>query len=186
MKKNGKTNLVQIVTASLFAAMTFALTYTLKVPSVNGYTHIGDTVIYLAASFLSYPAAAMAGAIGASLSDAVGGYYTYIIPTLIIKSLLVFCFTSRKDKFLCKRNFFAVAPAGLITVVGYYLAEILLFALASGSFIDNLFNPATWTAVFWESVPGNAVQAITSGALYLVLCAAFDSAKVKQKIIRKN
>lgn len=186
MKRTSKANLIQIVTASLFAAMTFALTYTLKVPTVNGYTHIGDTVIYLAASLLPYPVAAAAGAIGAMLSDAVGGYFTYIIPTMIIKSLLVFCFTSKKDKFLCKRNVFAVIPASLITVVGYYLAEIILFALASGNFAENIFSVATWTTVFFESVPGNAVQALTSAALYLALCAALDSAKIKQKIIRKN
>lgn len=185
MVQSKKTDIRQIVLASLFAAMTFVLTYTLKVPSVNGYTHVGDTVIYLAASLLPYPIAAVAGAIGAGLSDAVGGYLTYIIPTVIIKSLLVFCFTSKKEKILCKRNLFGVIPAAAITIGVYYFAEVILFAVASGDFSAYFFSPATWSAVFFESVPGNVVQAVTCGVLYIALSAALDAIKTKEKIIRK-
>ncbi len=180
-----KAKLRQTVLASLMAAMTFVLTYTLKIPSVNGYTHIGDTVIYLAASLLPYPTAALSAAIGAALSDAVGGYFTYIIPTLVIKSLLVFCFTHKKEKLLCKRNAFAILPAAIITICGYYAAEVVLFAIASGDFSAYFFSAATWGTVFFESVPGNVAQSVTSGAFYIALSAALDAAGVKEKIIRK-
>ena len=46
MKKESKFKLNQVVLAALFAALTTVLTYYVKIPSVNGYMHIGDSMIY--------------------------------------------------------------------------------------------------------------------------------------------
>ena len=92
MKKESKFKLNQVVLAALFAALTTVLTYYVKIPSVNGYMHIGDSMIYLCASILPTPLAALSAGIGAALSDAVGGYTMYIIPTFIIKALLISAF----------------------------------------------------------------------------------------------
>ena len=117
MKKESKFKLNQVVLAALFAALTTVLTYYVKIPSVNGYMHIGDSMIYLCASILPTPLAALSAGIGAALSDAVGGYTMYIIPTFIIKALLVLCFTHTAKKLLCKRNIIAVFVAAAITMV---------------------------------------------------------------------
>ena len=93
MEQKSKFKLNQIVLAALFAALTTVLTYYVKIPTHNGYMHIGDSMIYLCASILPYPLAALSAGIGAALSDAIGGYTMYIIPTFIIKALLVLCFT---------------------------------------------------------------------------------------------
>ena len=59
MRKEGKFKLNQVVLAALFAALTTVLTYYVKIPSVNGYMHIGDSMIYLCASLLPTPLAAL-------------------------------------------------------------------------------------------------------------------------------
>ena len=67
MKKESKFKLNQVVLAALFAALTTVLTYYVKIPSVNGYMHIGDSMIYLCASILPTPLAALSAGIGAAL-----------------------------------------------------------------------------------------------------------------------
>ena len=49
---------------AVFAAIIYVFTAYLHVPSFNGYTHVGDGFLYLAASTLPVGYAAAAGAIG--------------------------------------------------------------------------------------------------------------------------
>lgn len=52
MKTNTNKTLRLLVLAAMFAAMTTALTYFVKLPTPGGgYIHLGDSVIYLAACF---------------------------------------------------------------------------------------------------------------------------------------
>lgn len=61
--------------SSLFSALTAALTYFLKVPSpTGGYTHVGDTMIYLAALLFGARVGATVGVIGPVVADLVTGY----------------------------------------------------------------------------------------------------------------
>jgi uncharacterized repeat protein (TIGR04002 family) len=143
--------------------------------------HIGDSMIYLCASILPTPLAALSAGIGAALSDAVGGYMMYVIPTFIIKAILVFCFTYKAKKLLCKRNIVGVFVAAVITIGGYYIAEVLILALESGNFADYLFSVPSWVGAL-NTVPGNAIQAGSSGALYLALSAALDKANIKERM----
>lgn len=185
MKQESKFKLNQVVLAALFAALTTVLTYFVKIPSVNGYMHIGDSMIYLCASILPTPIAAIAAGIGAALSDAIGGYTMYIIPTFIIKALLVLCFTHTAKTLLCKRNVIGVFVAAFITIAGYYVAEVIILALSAPvGFTEYLFSVPSWVSAL-NTLPGNAIQAGSSGVLYLVLSAALDKIKIKD-IIRKN
>lgn len=182
MKKESKFKLSQVVLAALFAALTTVLTYYVKIPSVNGYMHIGDSMIYLCASILPTPLAAMSAGIGAALSDAIGGYTAYIIPTFIIKALLTLCFTYTAKKILCKRNIIAVFIAAFITLAGYYVAEVIILALSSPvGFSEYIFSLPSWVSAL-NTLPGNAIQAGSSGILYLVLSAALDKANIKDRI----
>ena len=181
MKKESKFKLNQVVLAALFAALTTVLTYYVKIPSVNGYMHIGDSMIYLCASILPTPLAALSAGIGAALSDAVGGYTMYIIPTFIIKALLVLCFTYTAKTLLCKRNIIAVFVAAAITMVGYYIAEVIILALSAPDFTEYLFSFQSWAGAL-NTLPGNAIQAGSSGILYIVLSAALDKVKIKDRI----
>ena len=50
--KNARINVRSITFTAVMAALVFVFTYTFKIPFVNGYTHIGDSMIFLAIVFL--------------------------------------------------------------------------------------------------------------------------------------
>lgn len=154
----------------IFAALVFLMTaYIFHIPIgvSGGYLHFGDAFIYLAASMLPTPYAMAAGAIGAGLSDALSpGGIVWLIPTVIIKSLLCLGFSSREPRILHKRNLLALILACLITLVGYYIAG----AIITGN----------WAAGLVE-IPVSLVQSAGSGAGYLIFGYALDKMGFKAK-----
>ncbi|MFR5877025.1 MAG: TIGR04002 family protein [Eubacterium sp.] len=162
-------NLRKMVTAALFAAMIFVLTYFVKVPiAASGYVHFGDALIYICAGVLGGPWAILAGAIGEGLADLIGGYAIYAPATIIIKALIAVPFiltATKKEKFLTPITALMTIPSGIITVGGYYIADLI---------IDKNYAIV--------DIPGNVIQAVGSAVLFIVIAAAFDAAKLKSKI----
>lgn len=76
----------------LFAALIFAGTYFFKIPTgfANGYTHLGDGLLILAVLILGWKRGTIAAAIGMGLSDFIGGYFIWVIPTVIFKTIWAF------------------------------------------------------------------------------------------------
>ena len=174
----------KIVLASVLAAGVTVLTFFIKIPSHNGYIHLGDALIYLTAALLPAPIAMVCAGLGGMLADALGGYTLYIIPTLIIKALLVIPFSSKGSKIMTKRNIIALPIASLITTLGYYVAEVVLVSLSSAGadgFMSYLLSPAPWTAVLY-SVPGSIMQAVGSAVVFVPLAIALDKISIKSKI----
>lgn len=180
-----KKTLQRIVFASVLAASITVLTFFIKIPSHNGYIHLGDALIYISAALLPAPVAMVCAGIGGMLADALGGYTLYIVPTLIIKMLLVLPFSCKEKKLMTKRNLFALPVASLITAGGYYIAEaVIVSATSSGSFgqfADYFFSPAPWTAVLY-TIPGSVMQAIGSAVVFVPLAIALDKIDIKSKI----
>ncbi len=106
-------NLRLLTTTALFAAAITVMTaYMLHIPlPTGGYIHLGDALIYLAACLLPVPYAAAAAAIGAGLADLLTAPM-WVLPTLVIKAVLVLFFTSKSERILCPRNWAAVVAAG--------------------------------------------------------------------------
>jgi uncharacterized repeat protein (TIGR04002 family) len=157
-----------IVTCGLFAALIFIATYMFHIPTVNGgYIHVGDAFIYLAASLMPTPFAAVCSALGGAMSDILSpGGAAWAIPTIIIKPVLTLFFTSKYNKIICKRNIAAVFLAGVIGVIGYGIAYDIMFG-------------SLWGALLEMSV--DVLQPIASGILFLVAGAAFDKSKIKNR-----
>ena len=160
-----------ITLTGLFAALiTLFTAYILHIPMGfnGGYIHLGDALIYLAAVLLPAPYAMAAGAIGGGLADLLTAPM-WAPATVIIKVLVVLPFTSRHSKIFSKRNLFAPLIAMLITIAGYYLAEVILYGKE---------------AAFLISVTTNLIQGIGSAAVFYVLGAALDKAGIKTLIAR--
>ena len=149
------------------AAIIYVFTAYIHVPSHTGYTHVGDGFLYLAASLLPAPFAAAAVAIGAGLADLLSGYGIWALGTVIIKVLTAFCFTSRREKLVNKRNVLGILPALVLCVGGYYLYEALI--------TGNFTAPAL-------GIPGYLTQVALSSVVYLALGSALDRAGIKKKL----
>lgn len=147
--------------SALFSAVITIMTaYICHIPfgTSGGYFHLGDAVIFLAASLLPKPYAVACAIIGGGLADLLTAPL-WVIPTVIIKGLICLPFTSKKGKIICKRNIFSTVVCSVITVVGYALAEAVIF----GSFISAVYNCV-----------GNVFQAVFSAVLYILLGLLLD------------
>lgn len=165
---NQQTHLRQLVLTALFAsAITVMTAYILHIPiPTGGYIHLGDALIYLAACLLPLPYAAAAAAVGAGLADLLTAPM-WVLPTLVIKAVLVLFFTSKSERILCPRNCAAVVMAGLFSPAVYALAGCAM--------------AGTMTA-FLPQFLGTLVQGIGSGALFLVIAPALDGVKLKEHV----
>ena len=84
MKNSQK--LINIVTASLLAALCCVGTLVLQIPTpTGGFVNLGDTVILLSAFLLSPVYAALSAGIGSMLADIIAGYPQYAPATFVIK-----------------------------------------------------------------------------------------------------
>lgn len=169
---NRHTQLYYLVTAALLAAaITIMTAFLFHVPigATGGYVHFGDALIYLAAALLPTPYAIGAAMVGAGLADLLTAPM-WIPATILIKALVTLPFSSRGKRLLTRRNVVATVVAGILTVVGYYLAEGLLFG--------------AWAA-FFISVTGNLVQAVGSALLFLVLASVLDRVGLKDRLVHQ-
>ena len=159
MKKQSVRNLAL---AGLMGALVLLLTYWPHIPVGNGYVHLGDTFIYVAAVILPLPYGLAVAAVGASLADCLSGYPLWAPATLVIKALTVLLFNSKSEKLLCLRNCLAPIGAGVLCAGGYYLYEGILY----GNFVAPI-----------ASIPGNILQSLCSAIIFFILAGALRNRK---------
>lgn len=125
----------KLAACGLMAAMIFVITWAVKLPvpftSAGAYVNLGDSVIYLTAYLLGGWMGVLASGIGSMLADILAGAGVYILPTLIIKSLMgLVCWLlmRRSEKF--GPFLLGSIVGGLIMVVGYGAFEWAFFGAA--------------------------------------------------------
>ncbi len=169
-----KSKTVQHMTmAALFGAiicLTTAYLFHIPIGTAGGYVHLGDAFIYLAGAFLPTPYAMAAAGIGSGLADLLTGTPHWVIFTVIIKAAMAACFTSSKATVLCRRNVVAGGVAGVICLVGYYIAEVILFG--------NGITPLA------SMLSGGLFQSCAAIPVFLLCGAALDRAKVKTRLMQ--
>jgi len=170
--ENSKTK--KIVIVSLFTALVAVATMAIKIPTINGYIHLGDTLVYLSGIFLGPVYGPIAAGFGSFLADLLSGYAVWALPSLLIKGLdaLVFALVfkgvknvSGTSKSLVSKYVLALFIGGSIMVGGYFLTSVVLYSYAGaiGSVIPNI------------------IQAVGGGIIaYPIMLALF-----KQKSIQK-
>lgn len=168
-KQRIRPRMTYLTITGLFAAMiciTTAFIFHIPFGFNNGYIHIGDTLIYLAAALLPTRYAMVAAAIGGGLADMFTAPM-WIPATLIIKAFLTIPFTNKKSKIINVQNILAVFLASFISIIGYYVAEVILLGTE---------------AALVASVTSSLIQAVGSGILFIVIGSAFDKMNLKMKL----
>lgn len=136
----------------------------------EGYIHFGDTIIYLTACVLPFPYCIIASALGGAFADILGGFAIWSIPTAIIKILIALPFAiianKNPNKILNKQTAFMPALSGAISIVGYFVAECILYSVPSATL----------------SILGNTIQAVASGILFIIMAIALDKMNFKRRI----
>lgn len=143
----------QLTFCGVMAALVFVMSYFPKmpVPVTGGYVHLGDGAIFLAVLLMG-PLGIPAAAIGSGLSDLIGGYMLYVLPTLIIKAAMALIVWKLYRKNSCFSAVIAFVAAETVMVLGYFAFE----CVASG------------TAAAAAAILPNVIQGVTGVALGLV------------------
>ena len=152
----------KLTMAGVMAALVFVMTYIPKVPVpiTGGYVHLGDGAIFLSTLLLG-PLGIPAAAIGSGLSDVLGGYMVYAIPTILIKGVVALVAWKLWKEGSWLRAALAFVLAEIAMVAGYFAFEAVMFG----------------TAAAWGAVGPNCIQGIAGVALGLVCHALYPRLK---------
>ena len=148
-----KLTVKKLTMAGVMAALVFVMTYVPKVPVpvTGGYVHLGDGAIFLSVLLLG-PLGIPAAAIGSGLSDILGGYMVYVLPTMVIKGLVALIAWKIWKEGSWLRAVIAFVLAEAVMVAGYFAFEAVMYGPAAA----------------WAAVGPNCIQGIAGVALGLV------------------
>lgn len=132
-----------IAMAAVMAALICITTMLIQVPipATEGFFNVGDAMIMVAALTGGPIVGAFAGGIGSSLADLLGGWYVWVIPTLIIKGIEGFLagwILSRGRQSL-PNLVLAWVVGGCEMVVGYFLVQVYMYGF-SAALVELPFN----------------------------------------------
>ncbi|MDD6050877.1 MAG: ECF transporter S component [Clostridiales bacterium] len=152
----------KLTLAGVMAALVFVMTYLPKVPVpvTGGYVHLGDGAIFLSTLLLG-PLGIPAAAIGSGLSDLLGGYMVYVIPTVVIKGLMALVAWKLWQEGSWLRAVIAFVAAEAVMVLGYFAFEAVLYGAASA----------------WAAVGPNCIQGLAGVIIGLICHAVYPRIK---------
>ncbi|MEE3451731.1 MAG: TIGR04002 family protein [Acutalibacteraceae bacterium] len=161
MKKKNSERIRLIALSGMLAAMITIMTTFIRIPAThNGYTHAGDSMIYLAAMVLPAPYAATASSVGGFMADILAGAPEWAFATAIIKAINTLPFIAvryylkkigRDNRIISPYTIAMLIPTSLVTIVGYYIADGLMFGFEASlvtTLITGWLQPTAGAAVF--------------------------------------
>lgn len=144
---NTNDSTMDIAIIGLMSALVFVGTYFFKIPSAFGYTHLGDCMIILTVCLFGTRRGALAGAIGAGLSDFIGGYAVWVVPTMVLKGLWALIAGLITYKLLPNHKYswlIGAVVGGIVHIAGYTLVKIPLYGMAVA--LGEIFTLSCQTA----------------------------------------
>ena len=151
------TRILNVTLAAMFAALTFVFTMfvnvRLPIAANGGLIHLGNVPLFIGAILFGKRIGAFAGGVGMALFDLLSGWTLWAPFTFVIVGAMGYAVGAVSEK-RQKLYWYALsmAVACVIKVVGYYIAEWIIYG--------NFFAPLS-------SVPGNLVQ--VGAAIIIVL-----------------
>ena len=140
----------------------------LPIAAAGGLIHLGNVPLFVAAILFGKRTGMIAGGIGMGLFDLLSGWTLWAPFTLVIvgiMGLVVGMVTEKKKSF--PRYILAMVLACIIKIVGYYIAEGIIYG--------NWVAPAA-------SIPGNLVQAAMGLVIGLLLFFLLKRSKALDKL----
>ena len=126
----------------------------LPIAANGGLIHLGNVPLFICAILLGKRTGMLAGAFGMGLFDLLSGWTAWAPFTFVIVGAMGYVVGAMTEGHRSTaRDAAAIAVACVIKVVGYYIAEVILY--------HNLFAPVA-------SIPGNLVQIGTAAVIVLI------------------
>ena len=178
MKNSSKRlDLTEVIITGLMVALTLVFTFFINIrlplPGNGGLIHLGNVPLFAAAFIFGKKIGAISGAFGMALFDVISGWTIWAPFTFIIVGLMGYVAGTIYQRF--EKNAYvggalAVLAALIIKVVGYYLAEVILY--------HNLVAPL-------GSILGNCLQVAIAGAIMIPVAPRLISIFERSKLCIK-
>ena len=156
---NSHSQMQELVVTAMFIALTYVFTafvnIRLPINANGGLIHLGNVPLFIGAILFGKKTGAICGGVGMGVFDLLSGWTAWAPFTFVIVALMGFAVGAITEKHKGFRwNVLAIAVACIIKVVGYYIAEGLLYG--------NWIAPVA-------SIPGNLVQIGVAAVVVLVV-----------------
>lgn len=153
--------------------MAIALTYVftafvnvrLPIAANGGLIHLGNVPLFLVAMLFGKKTGMLAGGVGMGLFDLLSGWTAWAPFTFIIVGIMgyvVGAVSEKHSEYLWK--IISLVLALIIKIVGYYIAEIIIYG--------------NWIAPM-ASVPGNVIQITVAAVVVLIVVRPIEIAVKK-------
>lgn len=164
---------LKLTYTAMLTAMVCVATMLIRIPTMVGYTNLGDGFILLSAFLFGPFYGAVAGGIGSMLADIISGYAFYAPATLIIKGLiaviaaLLWKAMSKRGGDKVWKKILASLVAEIWMAAGYWTFETLFLGEAKAAL---------------ASVPNNIAQGLVGVVLGMVLYYALSKLPMWKKV----
>ena len=154
-----KETIVSMIMTAIFIAITYIFTafVNIRLPfgGNGGLIHLGNVPLFIAAIVFGKKTGALAGSFGMASFDLLSGWTLWAPFTFIIVGLMGYVTGAITEKHHGFRwNLLAMGCAMVIKVVGYYIAEGIIY----GNWVAPVF-----------SIPGNLIQ-VGTAMIIVLLC----------------
>lgn len=169
----------ELVLMGLMIALVWLAGSVIKIPSVGGFVHIGDCMVFLCVVVLGKKKGAVASALGMMLVDVLGGYYLWAPFTFVIKGAMAYIAGSILERMEQKYNksvsyVVSFLISGIFMVVAYFGAGIIMAGFLTER--AGLMQGIVYSA---KDIVGNIIQVGTGIVIALPVSAIVLKAKAE-------
>ena len=173
---NKKLSTRELVLMGLMIALIWIAASVIRIPSVGGFVHLGDCMVFLSVVVLGKKKGAVASAIGMMLVDLLGGYYLWAPFTFVIKGAMAYisgsvleALENHSDSF---RYIVSFLISGIFMVIAYFGAGIIMAAFLTEKV--GLIQGIIYSS---KDIVGNIMQAGVGIVIALPVSAVILKAK---------
>lgn len=163
-----KLSIADIVLTGLVITLIYIAGSIIKIPSLGGFVHIGDCMVFLSAVILGTKKGTFAAAVGMALVDVLGGYIFWTPFTFIIKGGMAFIvgtIIQKSNNTNYKIYTIAFLMAGIFMIIGYFFAGIIVAYLIT----ENVTTIMAGVIYSSKDIIGNIIQVIVGIIIALPL-----------------
>ena len=172
-RTSGKMTTRDIAITAMSLVLVFVFTYAinirLPIAANGGLVHLGNVPLFIAAILFGKRTGMIAGGVGMALFDLLSGWTLWAPFTLVIVGFMGWTVGAVTEKKTFPRYILAMVLACVIKIVGYYIAEAIIYS--------NWIIPVS-------SIPGNLVQIGVAAAITLVVIEPLRAA-AKRTVLKK-
>lgn len=182
---NSNTRTKDLVLTSLMIALVFIAAMVIKIPTVGGFVHLGDCMVFLSVIVLGKKRGAFASAVGMALVDIISGYTIWAPFTFIIKWGMAYIAGSiiekfghmEEDRVIKKEEIIAFVVSGVFMVIAYFFAGAIIAA-----FLTDKLGLIQGLALAAKDIVTNIIQ--VSVGIIIAVPLSFILVSAKNKVIR--